>query len=102
MRLAMARVHADSREVAPCVHARARMLHPILPASLLHPSMQAGTFEERNMSAWTQKRAKELLAGAQLDSGQLAGAPSGASLQVDSVTSVSGDANVYHVRGKKR
>lgn len=66
--------------------------------------MQAGTFEERNMSAWACNRIKELLAGSRLEAsaGQMAGSAPGASLHVEAVTSASGDANVYYVRGKKR
>jgi hypothetical protein len=51
----------------------------------------AGTFEERNVSKWAQDRLKDLLVGC-----------SAGGVSVTEVTSVTGDANIWMVRGKKR
>lgn len=52
---------------------------------------QAGTFEERCVTAWSKDRLKGLLAGLS----------KGAARILD-LTSISGDANIWLVRGKKR
>ncbi|GFR47177.1 hypothetical protein Agub_g8870, partial [Astrephomene gubernaculifera] len=53
----------------------------------------AGTFEERNASAWAKARLKELLVGLRLAGGEV---------EVLDVNSCEGEANIFLVRGKKR
>jgi activator of HSP90 ATPase len=61
-------------------------------------AMQAGTFEERNVTEWAKERLKELLVGC--DCGPLQ--QQGASLTITEVTSCGGEAHQWLVRGKKR
>ena len=54
-------------------------------------SMQAGTFEERTVTEWAKERLTQLVKAASMPD-----------VVVDDVTSVTGDANIFIVRGKKR
>ena len=57
----------------------------------LHVMPQAGTFEERSATPWAKERLTELLKA--FSSGGVA---------MTAVSSITGDANIWMVRGKKR
>ena len=57
--------------------------------------MQAGTFEERNVTAWAKERLAELLVG-------LSHTNAGANVLVTELTSAAGEAHIWIMRSKKR
>lgn len=57
--------------------------------------MQAGTFEERNVTAWAKERLAELLVG-------LRHSNAGANVLVTELTSAAGEAHIWIMRSKKR
>ncbi len=87
-----------------------RGLHEIACDTTPASVAQAGTFEEKNMSKWGKERLTEMLKGFS-STGATTLSPSFLNLQsysnvagvsVSEVTSISGDANIWLVRGKKR
>jgi activator of HSP90 ATPase len=68
-----------------------------LIGAVLFFAAQAGTFEERNVTDWAKERLKELLVGCECGPSQ-----QGASVTLTEVTSCSGEAHQWLVRGKKR
>ena len=76
------------------IHTTTWALHGFPPHDhhiALHVTPQAGTFEERSATPWAKERLTELLKA--FSSGGVA---------VTVVSSITGDANIWMVRGKKR